>query len=597
MGAVRVCIVAKYNQNQNLKPRMSSNNPYTTNHSQYVALFLLLFLGIYHTCGYYGHFGYDDMYYAQYAAQVAKGTLSLPSDHYAYRWALIFPVGLCYSLFGINDSASSIFPLIVTAITLFLVHRASLRLAAPQWRNETSIVAMSLFLLSHWTLFYADKIMPDTLVTLGIVGSLYAVARQRYNKTSPQKTLFNVLVGTFSLWFAFLSKENVLLLLPLFAFLLIADWVQGKQRRFWTSIILLNLVIAFSYFGFFYIQKGNPFYRFEAIKLNSYFNPSCSYDVLPYAVVLRRISYELPLIFIGGGMALGMAASLLSLSQHSIKQWWRSEDEPTFWISSFVGAFLLSNFMTTSTHAYMPLCADPRHYLYLVPIASLAAAPYLVELIKGKQSSLSFALLLACFTALCIWHGHGIGILCYLPLSLYFFYLFFIFAYKNKKKPIENDRLWAVISFKKNKYTHHFALYLFLFFLMPYHLHYMRHARKTNYHAQKELIHDFFKKQTTPTLVITSDVQAKLATYYHAFDTIANQFITYKEAQKYPFANENRKIYVLSTQFGNQHSGFSPKTLPYYIQNPPPNMQKMYHNPDNTLLIYEVNQAATMQWE
>ena len=62
------------------------------------AVFLLgglaIWLVVYHVYGYFGHYGFDDMDYAYYAAQWANGNVLLNNDMFAYRWAIIVPTAI-----------------------------------------------------------------------------------------------------------------------------------------------------------------------------------------------------------------------------------------------------------------------------------------------------------------------------------------------------------------------------------------------------------------------------------------------------------------------------------------------------------------------
>ena len=81
-----------------------------------ILLIYIILVILYHLFGYSGHYGYDDIHYAELATNLLKGTVNF-EDHYAYRFPVILFTAMFYALFGINDLASSLPALAITIAT------------------------------------------------------------------------------------------------------------------------------------------------------------------------------------------------------------------------------------------------------------------------------------------------------------------------------------------------------------------------------------------------------------------------------------------------------------------------------------------------
>ena len=75
----------------------------------FYALSLAALLLAYRVYAFEGYYGWDDMAYAEYAAQWIQGRLSLSdTSHFVYRWGIIAPLAFFYRLGGINDITTTL---------------------------------------------------------------------------------------------------------------------------------------------------------------------------------------------------------------------------------------------------------------------------------------------------------------------------------------------------------------------------------------------------------------------------------------------------------------------------------------------------------
>ena len=227
----------------------------------------LVFL-VHHFCFYYGHFGYDDMHYASLSYDLLNGTWDV-SDHYSHRFSVIGLTALSYSIFGITDFASGLFPLCMSlAICLMILH------ALNKYGLLIQLIGLSLYFIYHWNLFYSDKLMADIYVsffmTLAYYLRLQAISGRLNFKTSG-------ILCAIALFSAFCAKGTFILLLPLFLFLLITDIAYKRLQSFWKYAIVTTLIVATIYLNWNYFMFDNAFIRLEMIERSSYIN-ECSYS-------------------------------------------------------------------------------------------------------------------------------------------------------------------------------------------------------------------------------------------------------------------------------------------------------------------------------
>ncbi len=459
-----------------------------------------------HLWGHGGHFGFDDMHYARWAKLFAEGRFRTTDDHYTFRWGLIAPLGLAYRLFGVSDHSSAVTALLATLLTLWCVWllTASLPVPARVW-------AMAFTAFSEWVFFYSNKIMPDVLVMFWVTAAVtvwFGQMRHTLLASEPdqrqQGWAWRPAATVAALFAAFLSKESVFLVVPLFVYLLISDVLQGKNRRYWLLTTVFGAVSLIAYLIWCAAVLGHPLARAQAISANSYFNP-CSYDQLPIAHTLRRIGYELWGVFLNTGVLLGAVFALPALFSRKIRTWLAPRTERDYLLFLGLVMVLLSNFMSTSPKAYIPLCVDIRHYLFAVPFVAAAAAVGVVEWLEARARWQSI-LILGLTVAATAWSW------LHYPEGLYVY--------------VAMIPVWLLCWWTRSQPL--VCALLFLPLLVKPVL-VMRNAFQSNYPTQKALVHQYLKENPTKnTLVITNPAECNIDAYLLGFDSANVQFVPFK---------------------------------------------------------------------
>lgn len=545
---------------------------------------LMVYLVGYHVVGYFGHYGYDDMRYAALAKQMADGTFDLGNgDHFSYRWALLLPTAISYKLFGVSDWSSAIPGWLCTFATLFLVWYVcqfaetwSGRLKGKMHKTVLtflSIVAMSLYLLSYGTLFYADKIMTDIYVAFAAFGAVVVLFHQKYVTPSiaPLRHAFLFVV---LLLIGLLAKETIIFFLPVFGALFLSDILQRKNTDFWKYTIGIGLGVLFLYFGFIYLQTNSFLHRFEAIAANSYFNP-CSYDQLPFEVLLKRITYELLFVLIRFG-SVAILFFAVAVFSTPLQKLWQMPDAYSFFCSTSLLAFLSSYFMTASPTSYVPMCPDFRHFLYLSPLFAVVAAPIVYQFFSNRKNRHGILFLTLCFASLTFYGEYENRYYTYLPFGILVLVRYFL----PENIPSKVGNLFLV-------------LFTAMLFLQP--LQAIQYARSKNYDTQKQLIYQRFKYAFDDNLVITNTVQSSYGNYYLQFDKNApTQFVRYEDLAAAAM-DSTMNVYVLENASTRSQSGLKWEELPPYVREIPDSFRKVFER--DRVILYEVGDLSVLEVE
>jgi len=226
----------------------------STGSSIYLMLFLIILFGlVIRLAVFSGITGYDDMIYVQHIHKFSTGNFEPGSTHWSLRLGFILPVLLFVYIFGFNEIALILFPLICSIANIILIfYLAKLLL------NE-KIALGAAFLLSFFPLdvVFATMVFLDTPLSLfmGLL-AFYFIKAEMQNKTE------YYFISGLCLGLSYLTK-----LTGLYIFLFLTAYVisEKKFKVKYGLIILGFLLIFFAESGYYYIETGNPVYRFSII--------------------------------------------------------------------------------------------------------------------------------------------------------------------------------------------------------------------------------------------------------------------------------------------------------------------------------------------
>ncbi|MBD99396.1 MAG: hypothetical protein CMO34_06100 [Verrucomicrobia bacterium] len=500
-----------------------------------VLLAHILMLLLYRFWGYSGHFGYDDIEYARLSTELTNGVIEA-NNHFFYRWAIILPTTLMYSLFGINDVSSSIPPIIAASLTLYFVYKT-----LKNKHLSTVWVALTMTTTAQWFLFYSNKLMSDIYIGLSFTMCIYFVHQLWYNSRHSEWRYALLFVA--SLFVGIMAKGTIVFMLPLIVFFIAIDVYKKRHLKFWLSTSLFGFTFLLLYFAIIYGLTNNPFSRIDAIASNGYLN-KCSYGAQSLAILLKRIGQDFFGMVRNEGFA-GIVIIAFSPLLFRPKDVFSSKSDIGFFISSAFILFFAANFMSISITSYNPMCIDFRHYLFLVPIMAIAASMVLHD--KDFLKQYSFTILV--FFGLLLystWHSKGVQFeYTYLPLWI------LLLANHLLKNGILNAKIPL------------FALAL-TFTLLIYPIKISLNARKYNYPKQQELIKEKIQQQEQSLYVFTDAIQARIGNYQFGFDSSIVKFIDYDAIEKHHINSARGHALLINPKSQNlMYTGR--KQRPFYL--------------------------------
>jgi len=333
---------------------------------------------------------YDEFAYVHIAKNLLDGNFRLldVEDYYGFRYPLIVPTAMSIWLFGVNEGAAALFPLLTSLGNIALAYGLG-RLLFDSEVGATAALLHSVFPLSvvYVTILYPDEVLgfvPRLSVLLFLLGE----ARPR---SRGQWVLF--LTSGLALGVASLLRPTALFLLAFFA---AYGWLKGIRPSHLLVPLGVSLVVAIEITAYSRLV-GDPFFPWrvtlprvaadaERFTTDFWLYPKAVLGLIPYGMAAFGFFY---------------IVALLALVTMAVRGRLRSVAVVCLWAASL---FLLLNFGSTSLREYQPLHKQFRFLSVLtLPItlligvflrdlrAGLIALPRLGRPLRG--SALSIALL------------------------------------------------------------------------------------------------------------------------------------------------------------------------------------------------------------
>jgi 4-amino-4-deoxy-L-arabinose transferase-like glycosyltransferase len=444
-----------------------------------------------HAFVYLGLYSLDDINYARYAAQVASGDFKPFNASFLLelRWMVIYVTAFFYRLFGINEFTSSACGMLCVFGTGYLI-----KLILKREPVRVYILALLLYFFNYHTFFSTHRIFADSPVTL--FGFLTFYIYQRASVNSGDKYSLYALCFSASVFCIMLSKETVVLLLPLFLIFLVRDLRSKRMTRFWVGATLTTAAFLFLYLLAFKVATGDWLYRYHLLREESY---PCNYDLLPFSEVMKRIGYLLWNAFLlNGDLIVYLFAVCGFIYRNKITQ---PRQMKEFGLASVI-LLLTANFMSFSLTSYVPLCQDARHFLFIVPFAAVSGS-FLLKSYVEKPAKYPLLPLLFALATLAIFAVGG-GEMKYIYLLIVLGLISIYVAGFFKKKPV--------------KYSFCFIFFVVCFAIRPF---YDLIDNKYAYYADhKKLVQTVFQRQISSGTVYSAfEITAEINEYFLGFKT------------------------------------------------------------------------------
>jgi len=221
--------------------------------------------------------------------------------------------------------------------------------------------------------------------------------------------------------------------------------------------------------------------------------------------------------------------------------------------------------MSISVTSYIPMCADSRHYLFIIPVVAVAAALILKDYLNMLRFRIGLFVLVSIAFGFALFFRSTAAYHLYLPVLVAVGCVVFM------KSSILAQRLFAVL------------LFLALLF-QPADM--FIYARKVNYGKQKEIVQRELIDKNRAYVVITDEVQKRLGNYYSGFSpNAACRFINYAEADTFHF-QKNVKIMLLNNWYTRYLSGMDDQDMPAFATTA---VNPVFKDEKLNLVIFELN--------
>jgi hypothetical protein len=218
--------------------------------SNYIALLLIILFGLtVRVAVFSGITGGDDLIYTYHIHRFYTGNFEPGATHWSLRLGFILPSLLFTRIFGFNEIALVLFPLICSLINIVLIY------AFARLFFSERIALYAAFLLSFFPMdvFLAGMVFLDTPLALMMSAAVfYFIKGEREDKT------IYYLVSGICVGWAWLIKETGAYI---FLFYIAYIITEKKIRLKYAFVVLAFLSIVVIEGGYYYIKTGNPLYR------------------------------------------------------------------------------------------------------------------------------------------------------------------------------------------------------------------------------------------------------------------------------------------------------------------------------------------------
>ncbi|MGB4958665.1 MAG: hypothetical protein WBO36_04260, partial [Saprospiraceae bacterium] len=213
---------------------------------------------------------------------------------------------------------------------------------------------------------------------------------------------------------------------------------------------------------------------------------------------------------------------------------------------------LLANFMSISYTDYVPLCPDPRHHLYILPIGAMVLAYGFQNLSRVSLAHLLMSIgILLVLLLVSVYHAYENTWWLYLPLMGAL-----VAGYKGQK-PL-------------------FILALSMAFGSIY-IQNVRYNKKVNYTSQKALNMYVIESISGQKYIITDRVNRDYGLFHSKFDTSETKFLDYTSWHRL-MTDSEYSHYLIMNGMTSYLSNTSWESLPDFAKSAQDSLPKIFSN-------------------
>ncbi len=337
-----------------------------TRRATYLLLFIVALL-VRVAC-FTGLIGSDDLGYSYFAQVLSRGANPLPVSHLGFRIGLIFPVSAAYSVSGLSEWATVLFPLLASAASVPLLVAVGRRLVP----STAAMIAGLLLLTFPVHVRYASVLIPEPLmefwILAGVLAYLAAVERRGI--------LLGIMSGAcFSA--AYLTKEPSIFVAGA---LMLFSLLHREWKPMFGLVAGLVLVLGAEQ-SYYLLRTGDLFFRAHVTAAESARYALQNPEPMPY-----RILKEYPREMLVPNLDFGIHSliTLLIAVPGMFLTRRKSRNLLLLWAAI---PLLYLNFGSSSLSKYIVLPAAPRYVgLVYAPVFLLAGAAVWSFLQRGRAA-------------------------------------------------------------------------------------------------------------------------------------------------------------------------------------------------------------------
>lgn len=299
----------------------------------------------------------DDLLYTSYSYDLSKGDYSYPATHHGTRLGILYPTGLLYSLFGVNELTSNFFVFAASISGIVLIFYFGKEF----FDEKTGLIAAFLLAFFPLDVILATKLLPDLpsafLLSLGI---FFFLAGEKQSNTA--KSGMHYSFSGLSIGLAYLIRESALLIV---LFFLVYAMFYRKLRYSYFLIFAGFMLIFIAESYVFWIKTGDFLYRFHS--LTSYYPTVVEADRF-----FGRGSFPFSLLhfpyIMFTSVQFGLFFPFILIAAFYCV---RTKNRKTYpFILWSLSLLLYLSFGTVSLTRYLPFAAIPR-YLMVITFPSI----------------------------------------------------------------------------------------------------------------------------------------------------------------------------------------------------------------------------------
>ena len=316
-----------------------------------LAVHLLLRVGFYQ-----GILPSDPIFYVHYAQKLATGEFQLEYHHFNTRFAITLPVAFFFKIFGTNEFAVALWPLICSVVSLYL----TFRLGELFGGAKAGLLASGLLAVLPLDIGWSMQLMPEPVLTAMLTACVWCFYNGYHSQNVASSRAWLLAAGV-TLWFAYSAKILGVLLGPI-----LVSYALHQGLRFdkliWFALGFLALLIP--EYSFYFIKSGDLMFPFHAI--------SAVHEKAPSVIAANQNLYyrlfkAIPRMTIYPSVQFGVTFLFIYLAAAYCCLYWRKYILLLLWFAGLLG---YNNFGTSNLSHYVVLGPEVR-YLHPVVIPGL----------------------------------------------------------------------------------------------------------------------------------------------------------------------------------------------------------------------------------